>query len=333
MPNSDLVREFRTITKRARELLSRQEGLDSDFKRSMQGLTSEDLVAFANSPGGGAILIGVNEVRDENGQQRGQVIGCDVSDSQRLIIHNKAEDCVPPVEVQIFIENAADRPFFRVEIPSGAHKPYCTKGGTYKTRGEGRTKALLPNRLLALVMAEEGEEFIRRFSEATRTLETRLELLDRNLMQNLFDLSSNIGDLGQEMTGRIRDMSEEAQMALRELFGVAENAASLSDDAMMRSDEAASGVDHLIEEVKEIRREQNEMQRRILRALEKLGAEDPIVEAEREYARSLLEWHLQKHPEDSFDEAASEVSQYLPRRPIGYVHELLKDLRPKKPKK
>jgi ATP-dependent DNA helicase RecG len=168
MANDTKTREFKRITTRSKGLLTKQEGLDVDFKSDLKGLHPEDLIAFANSPEGGAILIGVEEVRMDDGRQRGKVVGCPVGDGERLLIHNKAEDCIPPVEVMIFIENAAtETPFFRVEIPSSSHKPHCTRRGTYKIRGDGRSKALLPNRLLAIFMAAEGEEFIRRFTEAT----------------------------------------------------------------------------------------------------------------------------------------------------------------------
>ena len=57
---------YRTVTKRARQLLHREEGFDVDFKRNSK-VDTDDLVAFANSSGGGAILLGVEEQTGDSG--------------------------------------------------------------------------------------------------------------------------------------------------------------------------------------------------------------------------------------------------------------------------
>ena len=88
-------REYKQISQRAKSLLSKPEGVDVDFKREINGIKSRDLVSFANSPQGGAILVGVDEYTNKNGLQRGQVVGCDVDDSARLSLINKATDCYP----------------------------------------------------------------------------------------------------------------------------------------------------------------------------------------------------------------------------------------------
>eukprot|EP01155_Anaeramoeba_flamelloides_P029288 Anaeramoba_flamelloidesa849851_7.p2 GENE.a849851_7~~a849851_7.p2 ORF type:complete len:129 (+),score=22.96 a849851_7:54-440(+) len=125
-----MQREYRRLSRRTKYLLSLPEGLNVDFKREVQAVKSSDLVAFANTPQGGTLLIGIDEYTSDNGVQRGRVVGCDVDDKARLTLVNKSTGCIPNVEVQIFTENlAASTPILRVEIPSGLHKPYCTQRG------------------------------------------------------------------------------------------------------------------------------------------------------------------------------------------------------------
>jgi hypothetical protein len=140
--------EYQSISDRANRLLSRQEDFYVAFKRSISGLESDDLVSFANSKKGGAILIGVNRTTHGNGRERVALVGCTVGDREQLRILAKASQCVPPVPVSIFVENRAEKPFYRIEVPSGPHKPYCTSGGTYKTRGDGRNEMLYPAEIL-----------------------------------------------------------------------------------------------------------------------------------------------------------------------------------------
>jgi hypothetical protein len=68
-------RNFQGISKRARTSLSGGESKDVDYKEKVKGLHAEDLVAFANSENGGAILIGVREVAGRNGKQKGEPVG------------------------------------------------------------------------------------------------------------------------------------------------------------------------------------------------------------------------------------------------------------------
>ncbi len=166
--------EFRTITKRSQELLGRSEQRDVEFKESMAGLKNQALVAFANSAAGGTILIGVREVKLEDGRQRGEIVGVEVSDKAKLQIVNRASSCIPPIELEVFIENTDDKPFFRIEIPSGKYKPYCTGGGRYAIRGNARTNVLMPNQLLNMFMENESQQFFQRFQRVTAELEEHL---------------------------------------------------------------------------------------------------------------------------------------------------------------
>jgi predicted HTH transcriptional regulator len=191
--------EYRMVSQRARSLLSRSEGYELEFKETLQALEPEDIVAFANSPEGGVVLIGVREIETENGRQRGEVVGCAVGDPEKLSILNRAESCVPPIAVDVFIENADRKPFFRIEIASGPNKPYCTAAGTYKIRGNGRTLPLLPSRLLAMFMARENREFVRRFKAATEELERSLADTRAGLIEEIEQLLGSLALLDEKL--------------------------------------------------------------------------------------------------------------------------------------
>ncbi|AHF08867.1 MULTISPECIES: ATP-binding protein [Dehalobacter] len=191
---------YMTISSKTKQLLVKQEGFDADFKMTVKGIQATDLVAFANSENGGTILAGVGEVEDKNSMQKGRIIGCPVGDKERLFILSKAESCVPPVEVAIIIENYARKPIYRIEIPSGKEKPYCTAGGTYKIRGDGRTNTLLPGRLLTLYIEKQSETFFNRFREATKELgkdilasDTLLQNALNELRRKVLQIESAIG--------------------------------------------------------------------------------------------------------------------------------------------
>lgn len=203
MPSQELKR----ISKRAQDLLNGQEDETVDFKQSPGGLDAEDLVAFANAPTGGTILLGVTEAKQSDGRQRGEVIGCPVGDVERLTIINKAESCIPPVDVNVIIENIDAIPFFRIEIPSGTQKPYCTSRGTYKIRGDGANKPLTPRRLLALFLESESEEFLQRFRDATEELDAQLAKL-LSTMNTLVAMSHTLNSALQGENGALNGAAD-----------------------------------------------------------------------------------------------------------------------------
>lgn len=183
-------REYQGISERARRLLNEQEDRHVDFKQSASGIDTEDIVAFANTPAGGTILLGVKEAQKPDGRQYGIVIGCAVGDQERLSILSRAESCIPRIEVDVITENLSDKPFFRVEIPSGPQKPYCTSRGTYKIRGDGANKPLTPRRLLGLFLDSESEEFFDRFRKATEELDSQM-----NHLLTTMDLSMRVSQM------------------------------------------------------------------------------------------------------------------------------------------
>ncbi len=225
-------REYQGISGRARRLLNGQEDRHVDFKQSAAGMDTEDIVAFANAPTGGTILLGVEEAQRPDGRQYGKVIGCAVGDQERLSIISRAENCIPRIEIDVFTENLGDAPFFRIEIPSGPQKPYCTSGGTYKIRGDGANKPLTPRRLLGLFLDSESEEFLGRFRKATEELEAQMNhlLATMNLLTRV---------------GRTLDSEDTAQAADKRISSVAEVYAKLEK----RKGDSLTELEHKLDAV------------------------------------------------------------------------------------
>lgn len=280
--------EFKGISKRAKTLLRMEEGYDVEFKKSTGGLDNSDIVAFANSETGGAILIGVKETKTGTGQQKGEVKGCPIGDEEKLKILNKAESCVPPVAVEIFLENSKAKPFYRVEIPSGEEKPYCTPSGIYKIRGDGRTLALLPGRLLTMFMERESEEFVERFREATRGLEESLASTKRKLKREMKLLLDYIGkmsfNIGRELEG---------------IFYTAQSAEASSEQAVDFGDETLTAVGGLYTLLEHLESScfDTETHDNVLALLNHFGIEEPrITEMRAVVKRFIREEHEKQKP-------------------------------------
>jgi predicted HTH transcriptional regulator len=161
---------YRGITKATQLLLDGMEA-EYDFKQSAN-VDAEDIVAFANHPRGGVMLLGVEEVAGVGGLHRGRAIGCETSDRTRNAILQKAASCHPPIEVVVSFENmATEEHIIRVDIPSGKMKPYCTSGGTYKIRDNGKNLALVPTHLLGMFVEAEQTRFIAAFQSVGAQLQ------------------------------------------------------------------------------------------------------------------------------------------------------------------
>lgn len=194
------ISAYAGVSQRAQTLLSMGENDQVDYKSHAKGVSAEDFVAFANTVNGGAILIGVSETEDTSGRQIGKITGCKVGDKARMSLISKALSCSPPVQMHLNIENTDDLPFFRVEIPSGAQKPYCTDNGTYKIRVDGRNLSLYPNQLLAMFLEKEGSLFVERFSTATQSISEHLALRAEELGRIEELLSAKVSGLGKALS-------------------------------------------------------------------------------------------------------------------------------------
>jgi len=129
------------------------------------------------------------------------LVGCPVGGKERLKILTKSNQCVPTVPVSIFVENCAHQPFYRIEIPSGPHKPYCTSGGTYKIRSGGRNEMLYPGQLLALFLDLDAGEFLSWIQQAAanpgaaaQEAKLRITAKRKHLNQFAWGIESSIKD-------------------------------------------------------------------------------------------------------------------------------------------
>ncbi len=185
------------ISERAQRLLTLEEGIDIEFKRNANNIKGEDMAAFANSEKGGVILFGVDEITNEKGRQETKIVGCPVGDKPKLSILNTAQQCVPPLDVQIFVENENHKPFYRLEIPSGKNKPYSSSGGTYKIRQDGNKVAIHPQQLLNIFLQQESGKFINNFKEATKELKDDFDLLKQDVSSTF----KNLKEIERTLTG------------------------------------------------------------------------------------------------------------------------------------
>jgi len=192
-------REFESLSDRARELLKQEEGREVEFKQSQDSLDIGDIIAFANSPRGGTILIGIRETQRKDGRQKGIIVGCRVGDKEKLKLISKINNITPQLQVEIFVENAARRPFYRVEIPSGPNKPYCSSSGEYKIRDDGHIKPLFPETMLELFLEKEGRRFRERFDESTKDLEDAFSRLSSSSKKELDDVEMNLKALNEKI--------------------------------------------------------------------------------------------------------------------------------------
>lgn len=217
-----IKKEYRKIRGDTRRLLEGQEGRDVDFKERAEGVDPEDLVAFANA-GGGTILVGVREIETEQGLQRGEVVGCTISDQTKIGFLNKAASCRPPIEIEITVENLADKPIYRIGISEGPRKPYCTQKGTYKIRSDGRNVAIDPDMMTALIVERETERFLERFRAAAADVVRNLQEMEQRLIKGLGQVEA-VAQRAVEAADRATWAAEEATTAAQDAAAAAEDA-------------------------------------------------------------------------------------------------------------
>lgn len=216
------------------KLINREESYDVEFKESLASLKAEDLVAFANSNSGGTILIGVKDTKTPDGRQVGVPVGCTISDEGKLNILNKAQSCRPPINIKIATHIINNVSIYKIDIPSSEYKPYCTDGGTYKTRGDGQKKSLSPNELLSLFMQNEKDKFITSFQDATKEMESKL-VDTRNILK----------EETEKMLANLKSMETNIHSSLKDIFSSAENAESSADSIESTVDNIEGTVDDI----------------------------------------------------------------------------------------
>ncbi|MGO9227742.1 MAG: helix-turn-helix domain-containing protein [Bryobacteraceae bacterium] len=192
------------ISDRARRLLSRPADLDVERKKSTSGLRREDFAGFANSQTGGAILLGVHAAKHGHGKRGAVLAGCGIGESERRKIMAMANQCVPHVAVSIFVENRAEKPFYRIEIPSGTRKPYCTVEGIYKIRNHGRNETLYPPQLLALFLEADDGAILHRLVQASASVGAVLQDVKQSVALEQKNWSESNWELRSGAQGSLR---------------------------------------------------------------------------------------------------------------------------------
>ncbi|GGE52274.1 hypothetical protein GCM10007276_31600 [Agaricicola taiwanensis] len=225
-----LKKKIKTISQITRTFLAEGENERADFKRLPDGISADDLVAFANSDGGGNILAGIDE-QTVDSAQIGVIRGCDVSDATILQVLNKAVGCIPPVSIDIFIENLSDKPILRIEVPSSPTKPHCTSKGVYCRRDGARNRPLHPGELLKLFLETEASSFAARFEVAAERITEELGTLEASLDRSIQNMSDQLGwadyqlgdtestlDTIRAMVARLSNETSDVNARLRTIF-------------------------------------------------------------------------------------------------------------------
>ena len=111
------------MTQEELELLTKEgEGYTLEFKESLTKRIIPEVVAFANSIGG-KILIGVND--------KGEIIGTDISNKQRANVQNQIKQIEPKINVEIEVVDNV----IIINVPEGADKPYSSSEGYFLRAG------------------------------------------------------------------------------------------------------------------------------------------------------------------------------------------------------
>jgi predicted GNAT family N-acyltransferase len=251
-----LKKRIKTISRLTQSFIAEGESERADFKRLPEGISADDLVAFANSESGGNILAGIDE-QVVNNTQVGVVRGCDVSDATILQVLNKAVGCIPPVSIDVFIENLNDKPILRIEVPSSPTKPHCTPKGVYCRRDGARNRPLHPTELLKVFLETEASAFAARFEVAAERITAELGNLETSLDKSIKNMSDQLGwtdfqlgdtestlDTIQAMVGRLSKETDDLTIRLRALFRQDKR-----DDPVYKR-ERLKYLNHLVEQIR-----------------------------------------------------------------------------------
>ncbi|OYY89896.1 MAG: hypothetical protein B7Y45_10050 [Sphingomonas sp. 28-66-16] len=250
-------KRLKLLSDTTRAHLAAGEGQLVDFKRAPDGVSADDLVAFANAANGGTILAGVGE-QSVDGAQVGVVLGCDVSDNTILQLLNKAISCIPPVSIDVVIENLNDRPILRIGVQSSPTKPHCTPKGLYCRRDGARNRALHPSELLKIFLDTEAQVFAERFESAAAHISEEIGNLEGSLANTIKNMSDQLGwaDSNLDDTSHtintvlayaklIKDETDDTATRLRTIFR------QDTRDDPIRAREKKKLVDLLVEQISE----------------------------------------------------------------------------------
>lgn len=144
------------LSKETKRLMNKEEDIEVEYKREIPSDLGKSLVSFANSKYGGFILIGVEETTDKHGRQRGQLYqgrGIRLSDENKTKIQNILSDCRDNLPAQVIEEEKQNGyGIYKIKTPPRTDKLYCTGGGTYVIRINGRSQAISPALMRRIIM-------------------------------------------------------------------------------------------------------------------------------------------------------------------------------------
>jgi len=222
-------------SKRMVELLRGDENERVEFKSTPDAVNMDDIIAFANSPVGGTILVGVTG-KHVGGRQVGDVCGCDVSDGAKLKLMNKAAGCVPPVLIKVFVEKYGSLSCFRIEIASSNFRPHGTASGLYKIRVDGRIQPLHRDALLSMFLERESGVFVERFRAAARDLEGAIAKTSE-------DIITHVGMVVGELSG-LDDSLEVIKQSAEIAEDASQNAASYIEEVLANTEQIMAELDN-----------------------------------------------------------------------------------------
>lgn len=222
--------DYSEIRPETQNMIENPETVSVEYKQNLNHVQQRELVAFANARGG-TILIGVKQESDASGRQYGVIVGFPGDyDRTRGAIQSRANECHPPIEVDISREYDGMNFIYRIDISEASEKPCCTGGGSYSIRLEGEIKPILPTQMKMMIIEREVNEFARRLEEAgTRFIET-LKIGQEALSDQL--------DGVDQVANSTLYAAKLAQEAAFEAGGAAQ-------EAMLFADEASGSLDEV----------------------------------------------------------------------------------------
>jgi hypothetical protein len=113
-------------------------------------------------------------------------------------------------------------PIYRIDIPEGSHKPYCTQKGTYKIRSDGYNVAIDPDMMAVLILERESEQFVERFRSAAEEVVRNLQQMEERLRSKL-DEVDRVAQTAVHAADQASQAAEEATSAAYEAAAAAED--------------------------------------------------------------------------------------------------------------
>jgi len=144
------------LSEETKRLMNKEEDIEVEYKRKLTENLGKSLVSFANSEYGGFILIGVEETTNKYGRQKGQLYeskGIKLTDENKTKIESIRSSCRDNLPAQVIKEEERNGyGIYKIKIPPRRDKLYCTGGGRYVIRINGRNELISPTLLRGIII-------------------------------------------------------------------------------------------------------------------------------------------------------------------------------------